>query len=120
MSEYRPGGAGEPRELRELLSWIDVGYEGTPIFDQLMASLAEMGLVIVPRERFERLRAYVVADQEFSQASTWAGVISDDAVVRAAVQLQYAARDQRRRDARRAIRLGDLEPVDAAMAREGE
>ena len=85
--------------------------EAANVADTILAALAEAGYVVVERNRFERLRAYVVADQEFSQSDTWSGIWSDDDVTRAAVNLQYAGRKQRRREAHYAITLGDVEPL---------
>ena len=77
----------------------------------ILAEIEAAGKVIVDRERFERLRAYAVANHEFQQASTWAGIWSDDEVERKAVELQYAGREKRRREAFHAITVGDLEPL---------
>lgn len=78
----------------------------------VLDAIRAAGYRIVPADRLERLRAYVVADQEFRQADTWAGIWSDDEVTRAAVSLQYAGREKRRREAHHAITLGDLDPLD--------
>lgn len=85
--------------------------------DAILTEIAAAGYVIVKADRFERLRAYVVADQEFSQASTWAGIWQDDGVQRKAVELQYAGREERRRAAHHAITLGDLEPGEPEAGR---
>lgn len=47
MSAREPG---DLRELRERLSWLDVGYEGTPVFDGLIETLAEAGYKVVKDE----------------------------------------------------------------------
>ena len=89
-------------------------YNGSDFVDEaedVLAALTDAGYAVVERNRFERLRAYVVADQEFSQSDTWSGIWSDDDVTRAAVNLQYAGRKQRRREAHYAITLGDVEPL---------
>ncbi len=122
-----PGGGDALLLLRERLAksyycirWINSPWESNQevhkeayyeVVDVILAEIAAAGMVIVDAERFERLRAYVVADQEFRQADTWAGMLADDEVTRAAVNLQYAGREKRRREAHESITLGDLEPV---------
>lgn len=79
--------------------------------EQVLAEIEAAGKVIVDRDRFERLRVYAVANHEYTQASTWAGIWSDDEVERKAVELQYAGREKRWREAFHAITVGDLEPL---------
>lgn len=74
------------------------------VADAILAEIAAAGFVIVDSERYERLRAYVVADQEFRQADTWAGIWQPDEVPRKAIELQYAGREKRRREAQRILR----------------
>ena len=97
-------------------SEIEIAFTGSQV-DAVLAEIAAAGYVIVKADRFERLRAYVVADQEFSQASTWAGIWQDDGVQRKAVELQYAGREERRRAAHHAITLGDLDPGEPEAGR---